>query len=150
MMSFKSKIIVLKSTTSTDVNYITLRTALKWNLKDMFVDFILFVVFGTSFFIQLIFNAVIKTKMSDRIKNDYIMNETILFLSYLHFWSCGAQKFFVPSVEDFCPSMCGWVRMLLQSSKHLLPSFIIIWLSVLFWHCNFSKIVSPNEHTGIK
>ena len=32
----------------------------------------------------------------------------------------------------------------------MLPSFIMIWLSVLFWHCFFLKTVSPNKHTGIK
>ena len=48
----------------------------------------------------------------------------------------------------FAPSVSG--QSYNRGGKHLLPSFIMISLSLLFWHFIFSKTVSPNKHAGIK
>ena len=60
----------------------------------------------------------------------------------------GGHNISSPSL-DFCPPLRGG-KVLTEGGKHLLPSLIMICLSVLFWHCIFLKRVSPNKHTGIK
>ena len=51
--------------------------------------------------------------------------------------------FFCPSLFNFPPSLLGG-QVITEGGKHVLSSFIMICLSELFWHCIFSKTVSPN------
>ena len=60
----------------------------------------------------------------------------------------GGAKYFKLCAKHaiFLPSLCGG-KVITEGGKHLFPSFILIWLFVLFWHCIFSKLtVSLNKH----
>ena len=79
------------------------------------------------------------------LKRSIINGGLQVFEKYFKLRAKSTQLFFAP-LFNLCPPLCGEKVITGGGGGTFVTFILMIWLSVLFWHCIFSKTGSPNKH----